>query len=344
MSLNLNRLLKLDKSPNIIFIYGAEEFLIEQHLLEYLNKFYPNRDKDYNFNKFHADEIPLQNLLDYCNSYSMLSDGNVVLVKDFELYFKGRAKKKDPILDRLLRYINEPAEDTVFIITCFNEDLVKGKAKVSAEPFKSLIEKAFCISVAKVYPNNYNAWIRDEFSRRGKSISEKGIYLILTQTQQNLRDLYNQIEKIDSYFTNVSIIADDEIADLIGQSRDYNVFELQKSVSRRDMHSSLEICQSIMKSSDNSIAILSILFTFFKNLLKYYEVSSKSTNKFDLARLVGVNPYFLDDYAYASKRYNYIEIEEVFIILCDFDRIMKTSSPNSLVLMTELLVKIIGVK
>jgi DNA polymerase-3 subunit delta len=344
MSIELNKLIKMETSPSIVFIYGAEEFLIEQYLFEYLNKFFPDRDKSYNFNKFHSDEIPLSNLLDYCNSYSMLSDSNVVLIKDFQEYFKGRAKKKDPILERLIRYINEPSEDTVFIITCYNEDLVKGKAKVSAEPYKSLLEKVFCISIPKIYPSNYNTWIRDEFSKRGKSISEKGIYLILTQTQQNLRDIYNQIEKIDAYFLNSSTIPDDEIADLIGQSREFNVFELQKSVSKRDIHTSLEICQSIMKSSDSAIAILSILFTFFKNLLKYYELSSKSTNKFDLARLVGVNPYFLDDYAYASKRYNYLELEEVFIILCDYDRIMKTSSPNSMVLMTELLVKIIGAK
>lgn len=344
MSIELNKLLKLETSPNIVFIYGAEEFLIEQYLFQYLNKFYPDRDKAYNFNKFHSDEIPLSNLLDYCNSYSMLSDSNVVLIKDFQEYFKGRAKKKDPILDRLVRYINQPVDDTVFIIACYNKDLVKGKVKVTDEPYKSLIEKTFCISIPEIYSNNYNSWIRDEFSKRGKSISEKGIYLILTQTKQNLRDLYNQIEKIDAYFLNSSSIPDDEIADLIGQSREFNLYELQKSVSKRDINSSLEICQSIMKTSDNSIGILSNLFTFFKNLLKYYELSSKSTNKFDLARLVGVNPYYLDDYTFASKRYNYLELEEVFIILCDYDRIMKTSSPNKMVLMTEMLVKIIGAK
>lgn len=344
MSIELKKLLSSDKAPKIIFIYGAEEFIIEQYLNKVLNKFYPNRDTDYNFNKFHSDDIELISVLDYCNSYSMLSDENVVLIKDFETYFKGRSKKVDPKLSSLLSYINNPTESTVFIITCHNEDLVKGKAKVSAEPYKSLIEKTFSIPIVKVYPNSYNSWIADEFSSRNKRISDKGIYLILSQTQQNLRDIYNQVDKIDAYFAKSSEIPDDEIVSLIGQSREFNVFELQKAVSKRNMHSSLEISQSILKSSDDSIMIIAILFTFFKNLLKYYEASRKSTNKYELAKVIGVNPFFLDDFSYASKQYHYNEVENIFIDLCEYDRILKTSSPNSNVLMTELLIKIIGTK
>lgn len=344
MSIELKKLLSLDKAPKVIFIYGAEEFIIEQYLNKVLNKFYPNRDTDYNFNKFHSDDIELISVLDYCNSYSMLSDENVVLLKGFETYFKGRIKKDDSKLSNLLAYINNPTDSTVFIITCFNEDLVKGKAKVSAEPYRSLIEKTFSIPIAKVYPNSYNSWISEEFNSRNKRISEKGIYLILSQTQQNLRDIYNQIDKIDAYFSSSNEIPDDEIVSLIGQSREFNVFELQKAVSKRNINSSLEISQSILKSSDDSIMIIAILFTFFKNLLKYYEASRKSMNKYELARVIGVNPFFLDDFSYASKQYHYNELENIFIYLCEYDRILKTSSPNSNVLMTELLIKIIGSK
>ena len=342
MSKELSLLLNSNSTPRIVFIYGAEEFLIEMALNSFLNKFYPNRDKDYNFNKFHTDDIDLNSVLDYCNSYSLLSDENIVLVKGFENYFKGRAKKNDPTLKRLVEYIKDPSDSTVLILTCLNEDLVKGKAKVASEPFKSLLSNAYCVPYQKIYPNQFNLWIRDEFSKRKKSISEKGIYLILSQTQQNLRDIYNQIEKIDSYFINSNQIPDEEIADIVGQSREYNVFELQKSVSNRNINSSLEICDNIMNTSDDSIKIIAILFMFFKNLLKYYEVSRKAISKYDIARSLGINPFFLDDYSIASKKYNPSEVEEIFLFLLKYDQIFKTSSTNQKVMMTELMIKIVG--
>lgn len=344
MSNELKILLSSNKVPRVIFIYGAEEFLIEQTLNSILNKFYPNREKDYNFNKFHSDEIELVNLLDYCNSYSLLGDENVVLIKSFEAYFKGRAKKTDLVLNRLVNYINDPSDSTVLIITCFNEDIVKGKAKVSTEPYKSLIANAYCIAFPKVYPNQYHQWIRDEFSKKGKQISDKGIYVILSQTQQNLRDLYNQVEKIDSYFIDEKIIPDEEIISIVGQSREFNVFELQKAVSKRNMQSSLDICTNIMNSADDSIKIISILFSFFKNLLKYYELSRKSISKFDIAKSLGINPFFIDDYAIAAKNYGMLEIEEIFLILCEYDLAFKTSSPNQNVMMSSLIYRIIGAK
>jgi DNA polymerase-3 subunit delta len=344
MSVELKKLLSLDKAPKIIFIYGAEEFIIEQSLNKILNKFYPNRNTDYNFNKFHSDEIDLINVLDYCNSYSMLSEENVVLLKDFEKYFKGRRKKNDPKLTSLLNYLNDPSETTVFVITCLDEDLVKGKAKVNAEPYKTLIQKSYSIPIPVVYSNSYNSWVSNEFRSRNKSISEKGIYLILSQTQQNLRDIYNQIDKIDAYFSNSNEIPDDEIVSLLGQSRDYNIFELKNAVSKRNINSSLEICQNILKSSDEPISIVANLFNFFKNLLKYYEASQKSYNKYELAKIVNVNYNYLSEFNYAARQYHYKEVENILIYLCDYDRILKTSSPNSLVLMTELLTKIIGAK
>lgn len=344
MSNELKVLLSAKDVPRIVFIYGAEEFLIEHALNSFLNKFYPNRDKDYNFNKFHSDDIDVISLLDHCNSYSLLASENIVLIKGFENYFKGRAKKNDPVLNKLVNYINEPSDSTVLIITCLNEDLVKGKAKVSAEPFKSLLSNSYCIPFTKVYPNQFNDWIRDEFAKRGKKISEKGIYLILSQTQQNLRDIFNQIEKIDSYFLNVDTIPDDEISEIIGQSREFNVFELQKAVSRRNINSSIEICSHIMNTSDDSIKIIAILFSFFKNLLKFYEVSRKSISKFDLARSLGINPYFIEDYSIASKNYGMSEVEDIFLVLCDFDKMFKTSSPNQNVMMTELIITIVGAK
>ena len=328
--------------PPVTFIYGAEEFLIERALNSILDKYYPNRDKDYNFNKYSSDEIEMKDLIDLANSFSMLGDGQVIVIKNFEEYFKGRAKKNDPNLKILLNYLSNPSDTTTLIITCTKDQLVKGKSKKFSEPWDTLINNAYPISYAKVYPNKFPEWLKNEFSKSGKRITEKAVYLILSQTQQTLRDLHNQVDKILNYLGDDDEISDEKIVDLIGQSRDYNVFELQKAVAMRDIKNSMDITENILKSSQQELYIIAVLAGFFKSVLEYPEAARKSANKYQIASEIGVNAFFLNDYKVAANRYSLTDLENNFIYLCEADQKLKTSSGSSIMIIQEMIYKILG--
>ncbi len=87
--------------------------------------------------------------------------------------------------------------------------------------------------------------------------------------------------------------------------------------------------------------ILSILTRYFIALWKLAESGKVSEqNKYEIARTVGVSPFFLNDYVIALQRFGIYRIDRAFSIICETDEALKTSSTDSLYLMQKMLINI----
>ena len=88
----------------------------------------------------------------------------------------------------------------------------------------------------------------------------------------------------------------------IGISKDYNIMELQAALIRGDIVRANQITQYFAGSKDHPmIREMAPLFTFFSNLLMYHYLADKS--QANVAKELGINPYFVKDYVTAAKRY-----------------------------------------
>lgn len=89
----------------------------------------------------------------------------------------------------------------------------------------------------------------------------------------------------------------------IGISKDYNIIELQSALIRGDIARAHRITQYFASSKDHPmIRELAPLFTFFSNLLMYHYLPDKS--QANVAKELGINPYFVRDYQTAAQRYS----------------------------------------
>ena len=88
----------------------------------------------------------------------------------------------------------------------------------------------------------------------------------------------------------------------VGISKDFNVFELQTALIRGDVVKANRIAQYFATSKDHPmIRELSVLYGFFVNLLMFHYLPDKNERAAALA--LGVNPFFVKDYAAAARRY-----------------------------------------
>ena len=89
----------------------------------------------------------------------------------------------------------------------------------------------------------------------------------------------------------------------IGISKDYNIMEMQAALIRGDVVHANRIAQYFASSKDHPmIRELAPLFTFFSNLLMYHYMPDRS--QANVAKELGINPYFVKDYVTAAKRYS----------------------------------------
>ena len=89
----------------------------------------------------------------------------------------------------------------------------------------------------------------------------------------------------------------------IGISKDFNVFELQDALIKGDVVKANRITQYFASSKDHPMQKeLGIIYSFFANLMIYHYLDDK--NERVAAQVLGVNPFFVKDYAAAARRFS----------------------------------------
>ncbi len=355
---NIEKLLNSNELPPIIFLFGEEEFLLEESYNKLINHICPDENSRYDLEILDFEEIKtsiaIENLVKNCNTLPFISPRRVVVVKRFEKAFSGRVSTKSEEYEKLQKYINNPQNTTCLIIRAEDDKLKgfsaakggKGKDKLDKMlkdakfPYNLLLEKHTWFEFPKVYESELSSWVNRKFKELGKKIEPNAVELLIAQSNPNLRDINNEIEKLLLYIDEKNEITLEDVTFIIGSSRVNNIFELQKAIGKRRMGEALFIVENILANERQEMLIMTMLARYFMALWKLIEESGKTNNNYQLAGKVGINPYFMQEYLQALTFYSPSEIENAFLLLCETDEKLKSTSTDSLYLLQNMLVRI----
>lgn len=342
--------------PNVLLIFGEEEFLKDEALNYVIKSIIPNISTGYDFDTIKPDEVSLDKAIDICRAYPFVSEKRAVVIRNFDKYFSGKASKKSIEKTAIYKFLTSPQPSTFLVLTTDldslngisknllstkNQDKAFKAMKSAKFPFDIILDKHEWIEFPKVWENTFPAWIKNRIKAKGKNISDAAIEILLSHTNPTLRDISNELDKLLIYVLERKEINQDDAIAVVGTSRQFNVFELQKAVGAKDLYNSLNILQNMLAVDRAEMLILSILTRYFIALWKLAESGKVSEqNKYEIARTVGVSPFFLNDYVIALQRFGIYRIDRAFSIICETDEALKTSSTDSLYLMQKMLINI----
>lgn len=334
---NLNNILNAKSLPKRLFLLGAEEYLIEKSIQDIKSKF------NFEFEILDSIETSIFELFDKVNSFSMFEQNKAIISRNFQLYFQGRIKKADKSLEVLEKFMNSSL-DHHNLILCASSDKL-GNIKKIAAPYKNMIQEFDSCHFPKIWEDKLANWLIDQASMRNIPASQKVINIILSQTPNNLRDLSNQLDKIETFMLGTDDHTEDEIIEIVGNSRSYNIFELTKAITQRNLDLSLLIIENIYNNSKTGLTgSMSVLYNFFIKVLLCFQARSENSDNFALAKAIGVSPFFVKDYLNCCNKYNIYEIENSIVLISEVDLVSKSSSKNLLFVYQELIIKIIDGK
>ena len=127
----------------------------------------------------------------------------------------------------------------------------------------------------------------------------------------------------------------------IGISKDYNNFELQNAISRRDIKKAFGIIQYFGNNPKNHPLVITtaLIFSFFSKVLKYHAL----TNKSQATKVLGVKPYSIKDYEMAARNYPMKKVSGIISSIREMDLKSKgvgAANMSQADLLKELLVNI----
>lgn len=323
--------LQKKKYHPVYFLSGDESYYIDQ-VSDYIHEHVLNEgEKTFNQIIIYGKDSDALSIMNAAKRFPMMSSHQVVIVKEAQ-------EIKD--FDNLVHYIENPLASTLLVLNYKYKKPDKRK-----KVFRSLQKHATVLNAKKLYDNQVPAWISAYVSSKNCSIEPKASVLLLEFLGSDLSKISNEIDKlIISLEGSDKRITSALIERNIGISKDFNNFELQNALGKKDIRKANQIINYFAANQKNHPLVLTIntLYAYFSKLLIYYWIKDKS--KDNLAEQLGVRPFFVKDYVEAARNYNANKVISIISILREYDLKSKgykgsTISPGDL--LKELIFKIL---
>lgn len=361
MIYNFEELQAVKNKSNIYFLFGEEDFFIfrsYRKLIEEL-KFEVNFAIEIYDCEEIGNEDNIGNFLENIFSLGLFGEKKLIVLKSIEKLFQGKTKKgvEESLINKFRKLISNSSKDLYLVFISFDSSLYGLKRKLNSIknntdkvkflssqrfPFDILLELGVCFEFPKIYQSQYRFELRRFFKEAGYEIDEPALDLIVSQTELNLWALYSEFQKVTIFLKDKKKISLFDVRQIISAGRTKSVFNLITNVAKRNLSEALETMQSILSTSRQEILVTNQLLKYFRNLLVVIDFVQTNHTKEQIAREIGISPYFFDDYAQGAKNYSKTEIQKTIEDIINVDNSLKTSSVNPLYLFTELLIKIIG--
>lgn len=281
----------------VYFLQGEEPYYIDQ-LSDYIEQNILNEgEKEFNQTIVYGRDLDIITLVSYARRYPMMSNYQVVIVKeaqDMKSLFNKQKEDKDPFIEYLLK----PTASTLLVF-CYKYNKIDKRTKVS----KVLDKSSVLFESKKIYDDQLPAWISKYCQKSGLKINPKAMQMIAENLGNDLTKITNEIVKLSINIKPGQEISPEIVEENIGVSKEFNIFELQKAIGTRNVLKAFRISDYFAANSKNNPMVMTLpqLYTYFMKILTYHQLEDRSTN--NAASVLGINPYFLNDYIIAAKEF-----------------------------------------
>jgi DNA polymerase-3 subunit delta len=330
--------LKNRKYKPIYLLHGEETYNIDlvSNFIE--NKLLSDAEKGFNQTVLYGKDTDIMTVLNVSKRYPMMADYQVVLVKEAQDMKWGNDDNDKKGINPLLSYLENPLTSTILVF-CYKY----GKFDKRKKTYKAIEKNGLIFESAPIYDSKVPAWIESFISEKGYKINQQASLMLAEYLGNDLSKIANELEKLMLNVTAGQEITLKHIHDNIGISKEYNVFELQTALSKKDALKANQIINYFEANpkSNPMVLVLGNLNNFFSKVLIYHYVKDKTPQ--NLARELGVSPYFIKDYEQAARSYNYGKTMQIISYLREYDLKSKgvESNADNGGLMKELVFKIL---
>ena len=293
----------------IYFFHGEEAYYIDIAVKALENDVLTEDEKAFNQTVVYGKDTNYNEILSLAKQYPMMGDKQLIIVKEAQ-----DLKFNDEETKILEKYVENPVESTILVFA-HKHKKVDSRKKV----FKTLDKAKMLFHSEPVKDYNLAKWIDDE-ARNLKIKLAPGISQLLADYLGNdLSRIANELNKMKLVLKDGEVLDGKLVETHIGISKEFNVFELQKALGKKDANTAFKIAYYMGKNPKTNPIVMTIgnLYNFFSNVVLYHTVSHQSPPT--IASELGINPYFVKDYAEAARLYPLKFATRIISVLREID-------------------------
>ncbi len=301
----------------VYFLMGDEPYFIDI-ISDYIeNNVLDEGEREFNQTILYGRDVSTADIVGAAKRFPMMSEYQVIIVKEAQ-DIKDLIKKEDKDAKKEKQktpfelYLENPLSSTILVF-CYKYKSIDKRTAIA-----KLIDKlAVLFETKKLYDNQVPDWINNYLKGKDYTVGPKASAMLTEYLGTSLSKITNELDKLMINLAPKSEITPEHIQTNIGISKDYNIFELQTAIGKKETLKANRIINYFgANEKDNPMVMtVSSLYGYFCKLLTYHFISDKKT----AAAAMGVHPFFVKDYEVAAKNYSVGKLKSIFSYLREYD-------------------------
>ena len=296
---------KIGAYKPIYWLEGEEPYFIDK-VVEYAeHKILNESEASFNLTVFYGRDADWTAVVNTCRRYPMFAERQVVLLKEAQ-------HMKD--IEKLEGYITKPLASTILVIA-YKDKKIDGRTNFS----KAIKDKGELFHTRKLFENQLPDWTRDMIRGKGFDITPQALQLLIDNIGNDLSRLENEVEKVWINLGNTKTIDENAIEKYVGISKEFNAFELQAAIGKKDLAKAIRIIQ-YFKANPKAVPIQLILpaiYAYFSKVYSIFGMDDRSENA--VKSLFSNNFYAAKDALATAKTFGIAGVEKILLLLHEYN-------------------------
>ena len=200
---------------------------------------------------------------------------------------KGKSRNSADDSDRLIEYLSHVPSTTCILFD--SGDGFDKRKKVG----KYLSGLPGCVNFAQLEGSELQKWIQKTVREHGASITAEAGERLVFLSGRDLTALNAEIEKLTAYAGDGGKIGENEVDLLATRTSEAQVFEMIDALFDGKTEEAFSQTDRLLKSGESRIGILALITRQIRQLLFAESMNQARRPGSDIAKAVGMSPYFL---------------------------------------------------
>ncbi len=265
------------------YLIESDDFVVIDSLIKKIIK--DNGFDNEVVNYYDLEENELSSVLEDLDTYSFLSPRKVIVLKNtFFLESSSKLKVVDEDVEHLIKYLNKPSDDVLFIMCTSKLD---SRKKLTKD-----IKKLVNFVNSKITVNDV---LREQF--KDYKIDFKARNLLIQYTNENISMLTSECLKLKLFKYDEKVITEEDVEKICFKAKkdtDKMLFEFVNFIASRNKKKAFELYLELLDYDYTPIDVIGRLASQLRLIYQIMLSYDDNISNNDLATILGVHPYRLE--------------------------------------------------
>ena len=312
--------LKARRFAPVYYLMGDEPYYIDK-ISDYIAEHVLQpEERDFNQTVVFGSDVTASQVADYARRYPMMSEHQVVIVKEAQNIKNTEALEK---------YFKQPLASTILVI-CHKNGTVDGRKR---EYIKAIQSAGVLFESKKLRGRDLPVFIENYLKAREVTIDTKSTHIIADSIGADLSRLASELDKVVLSLPKESRrVTPEVVEDQIGVSKEFNSFELRDAIVNRNVFKANQIIKYFDDNpkAGSIYAFLPMLFNYFQNLMIAYYAPNNKSQEAVAEWLELRNAWAAKDYMTGMRNYTGMKVMQIIGKIREIDAKSKgLDNPNT---------------